>query len=275
MTQGAGVADAPIELISEKVERRAVADLVPYARNSRSHSPEQITSLRAAFRYYGFTIPVLISEDDTIIAGHGRVMAAEAEGMPEVTVIVARGWSAEKIRAYVIWDNRSAEQASWDLGNLRLELGDLRGSGFDLSLTGFDLGDLSGLGLDLDLPGDAGDAAAGHDAQSGAGSLRERFGVPPFSVLNAREGWWQDRKRAWISLGIKSELGRGEGATYATEQIVEPGLNYYRNRKPGKGDTFKDGAVKGAGRGGLADQVAKAATARKAAKAKGATDGGS
>jgi hypothetical protein len=246
---------APIDIVAERVERRATASLVPYARNSRDHDEEQIDGLMAAFRYYGFTIPVLVDEADGIIAGHGRIMAAERLAMPEVPVIVARGWSEEKIRAYVIWDNRSAEQARWNLPNLKLELKALDGAGFDLALTGFALDDLPALELSLGLPsggGQDGDAAdAGRN--QGAGSLAERFGVPPFSVLNAREGWWQDRKRTWIGLGIKSELGRGEGATYGdADEITSPGLNHYRD----KAKAFADGTVKGAGRGGLADQLA-------------------
>jgi len=65
-------------------------------------------------------------------------------------------------------------------------------------------------------------------------TLGDKFLLPPFTVLNAREGWWQDRKRAWLELGIKSELGRGEGLTYDTPEITEPGLNYYRNKEAGK-----------------------------------------
>lgn len=90
----------------------------------------------------------------------------------------------------------------WDLPLLRAEIGDLKALDFDLPLLGFDslqmVEFVSGLG-------NGGQSPAG----SGNGSLAEAFGVPPFSVLNAREGWWQDRKRAWIDLGIQSELGRG------------------------------------------------------------------
>lgn len=239
----------PIRLLGAETELRDTAGLTPYARNSRLHSAEQIEALAAAVREYGFTIPVLIDEADGIIAGHGRVMAAELLGMPEVPVIVARGWSEEQKRAYVIWDNRSAEQATWDIGNLRLELGELQEAGFDLTLTGFaDLGEIDAL-PGINLPGDNAQAPR----TAGNGSLAERFGIPPFSVMNAREGWWQDRKRAWIGLGIKSELGRGEGATYGdADEITAPGLNYYRD----KAKAFADGTVKGAGRGGLADQLA-------------------
>ena len=104
-------------------------------------------------------------------------------------------------RAYVIADNKLALNAGWDMETLALELGDLRGMGFDLALTGFSADELTALLAEQ--------TAADSGVGSGAGSLSAKFGVPPFSVLSAREGWWQDRKRAWLALGIQSELGRG------------------------------------------------------------------
>jgi hypothetical protein len=91
---------------------------------------------------------------------------------------------------------------------LRVEIQDLRQAGFDLELTGFSLDEIDAFELD-------GSAAGGGGGKSSAGSLADRFGVPPFSVLRAAEGWWQDRKRAWLALGIQSELGRGEGDFHA------------------------------------------------------------
>lgn len=143
-------APPPIDLVAERVERFDPRALKAFAQNSRDHSAEQIESLRRAFRFYGFTIPVLLQPDrETLIAGHARIEAALLEDMPEVVGIVAEGWSEEKIRSYVIWDNASAEQSTWNLPNLRLELGALAGvRGFELELTGFDLGDLKNLRLD-------------------------------------------------------------------------------------------------------------------------------
>lgn len=134
-----------IDFMAEEIERRSVVDLVPYARNSRKHSPESVTQLAAGMREFGWTMPILIDEEDGIIAGHGRVLAAQKLKLSEVPVIVARGWSDEKKRAYVIWDNKSAELSTFDKDMLRLELGDLQGAGFDLSLTGFSSLELRGL----------------------------------------------------------------------------------------------------------------------------------
>jgi hypothetical protein len=187
-------------------ERRALSTLIGFARNSRTHSPEQIAQLAASIREWGFTIPILIDEHDTILAGHGRLAAAQKLALADVPVIVARGWSDAQKHAYVIADNKLAMNAGWDFGMLATELKDLALGGFDLINVGFEESELAGLLGDMSNGG-----AEGTEQTSPAnGSLAERFLIPPFSVFNAREGWWQDRKRDWIALGIRSELGRGE-----------------------------------------------------------------
>jgi len=181
-------------------------DLKPDPRNARTHSPEQIEQLRASIREFGFTNPVLLRPDGMIGAGHGRVEAAKAEKLNVVPTCVVEGLTTDQWRAYVLADNRLALNAGWDEDLLRAELAALAELEVDLSRLGFDDGELDRL-LDQAAT-DAGDSDGA--GPSGAGSLAERFGIPPFSVLNAREGWWQDRKRAWLALGIQSELGRGE-----------------------------------------------------------------
>jgi DNA modification methylase len=130
---------------ADVVERRPVADLVPYARNARTHSEEQVAQIAASIREFGFTVPVLIGEDGTIIAGHGRVMAAKALGLVDVPVMTARGWSEAQRRAYVLADNKLTERGGWDDALLALELKDLGDLGFDLGLTGFDAGEIAGI----------------------------------------------------------------------------------------------------------------------------------
>src|SRR4051812_25183555 len=93
---------------ADHVERRSVASLVPYARNARTHSDAQVAQLAASVREWGWTIPVLIDEDGGLIAGHGRVLAARMLGLTDVPVMIARGWSEAKRRAYVLADNRLA-----------------------------------------------------------------------------------------------------------------------------------------------------------------------
>ncbi len=160
---------------------------------------------------------MLISADDVIVAGHGRVLAAKLLGLAEVLVIVLDHLSEAQRRALVIADNRIAENAGWDEAMLRAELAALREEEFDLDVLGFSDADLLRVLDSLDGSASLGDEDAGGSGNPPAGSpasepsatLAERFGIPPFSVLDARKGWWQERKRAWIDLGIRSELGRG------------------------------------------------------------------
>ena len=93
---------------ADRVERRAVASLVPYARNSRTHSPAQVDQIAASIRQWGWTTPVLVDEDSGLIAGHARVMAAKQLGLAEIPVMVATGWTEAQRRAYVIADNKLA-----------------------------------------------------------------------------------------------------------------------------------------------------------------------
>ncbi|WP_408363593.1 ParB/Srx family N-terminal domain-containing protein [Paraburkholderia sp. RL18-103-BIB-C] len=135
---------------ADAIERRALDTLVPYARNARLHSDAQVAQIAASMREWGWTAPVLVSESGTIIAGHGRVMAARKLDIDTVPVMVARGWSDEKVRAYVIADNRLAENAAWDREMLGAELASLQ-SLFDLSLTGFSKGEIDALCV-VELP---------------------------------------------------------------------------------------------------------------------------
>ena len=130
---------------ADHVERRSVESLIPYARNARTHSDEQVAQIAASIKEWGWTTPVLVDEEGQIIAGHGRVMAARKLGIEEVPVMIARGWSEAQRRAYVLADNQLAANAGWDMDLLKVELGDLNLAGFDLDLIGFDDKMLAGL----------------------------------------------------------------------------------------------------------------------------------
>ena len=135
----------PVPWPADQIERRATAALVPYARNARTHSAEQIAQIAASIAEWGFTVPVLVDETDGIIAGHGRVLAAARLGLEEVPVVVARGWSEARKRAYVIADNKLTDNGGWDQALLKIELSDLQEMGFDLPLMGFSEVELAGL----------------------------------------------------------------------------------------------------------------------------------
>lgn len=128
-----------------KIEQIKTAALTPYARNSRTHSEEQVAQVAASIREFGFTNPVLIDADGVIVAGHGRVMAAKSLGMDKVPCIRLGHLNDAQIRAYVIADNKLAENAGWDEDMLRLEIQHLQSVDFDLSLMGFSDDDLSSL----------------------------------------------------------------------------------------------------------------------------------
>ncbi len=132
------------------IETIAVDLLIPYARNSRTHSDEQVAQIAASIREFGFTNPVLIDGQDGIIAGHGRVLGARKLGMSDVPCIRLAHLSEAQKRAYVIADNKLALNAGWDEKMLALELQDLQGMDFDLELTGFGLGDIDELLAELD-----------------------------------------------------------------------------------------------------------------------------
>ena len=127
-----------------------VESLVPYVKNTRTHSPGQINKIAASITEFGWTNPILIDGDNNIIAGHGRIMAAKQLGITEVPAIDLSHLSATQRRAYIIADNQLALDAGWDDDLLAQELADLKRDGFDLSLVGFADADLnsilSGLG---------------------------------------------------------------------------------------------------------------------------------
>jgi len=122
---------------ADKVEKWSIDKLIPYARNSRTHSDEQISQIAASIKEWGWTTPILVDEQGGIIAGHGRTLAAQKLKMTEVPVVIAKGWSDTKKRAYIIADNKLALNADWDHEMLALELGELGDLGFDLDLIGF------------------------------------------------------------------------------------------------------------------------------------------
>ena len=127
------------------LDYRPIGDLIPYARNARTHSEAQVALIAGSIREYGFTNPVLVDGGNGIIAGHGRVLAARKLGLEVVPVIELAHLSEAQKRAYVLADNKLAEQAGWDKDLLALELGDLREMAVDLASLGFETGELDAL----------------------------------------------------------------------------------------------------------------------------------
>ena len=123
--------------LADKIEQWPTAKLVPYARNARTHSDDQVAQIAASIAEFGFTNPILAGSDGVIIAGHGRLAAAQKLGLDAVPVVVLDHLSPTQRRAYVLADNKLALNAGWDTDLLKLELSDLKEVGADLDLIGF------------------------------------------------------------------------------------------------------------------------------------------
>ncbi|MBS3937606.1 MAG: site-specific DNA-methyltransferase [Peptococcaceae bacterium] len=130
---------------TERFEKVNIDKLVPYARNARTHSKEQILQLRSSLREFGFVNPVIVDKHYNVIAGHGRILAAKEEGLSVIPCVFAEHLTEAQKRAYIIADNRLALNAGWDAEMLAVEIADLQASDFDVSLLGFDDAELNQL----------------------------------------------------------------------------------------------------------------------------------
>lgn len=132
-------------LTDRQIIKSNVDDLIPYARNARTHSPEQVLQIAASIKEFGFTNPILIDVDNNIIAGHGRLMAAKKLGMDKVPCIVCDGWTKAQTKAYILADNKLALNAGWDESLLAIELQELQELDFKLDIVGFNQDELDAL----------------------------------------------------------------------------------------------------------------------------------
>ena len=162
---------------ADRVERWPVVRLIPHARNARRHSEKHIRQIARAIEQWGWTVPILVDEAGGIIAGHGRVLAAQRLGIDAVPVMVASGWSAQQKRAYLIADNKLTENGEWDRGLLAVELASLRAEDFEVELTGFGGDELE---------------AALAKATSGPGALGDANAAPPLpeAAITQRGDVW-------------------------------------------------------------------------------------
>lgn len=187
-----------------KIEEIPIEELVPYENNAKSHTREQIAAVEASIREFGFRAPCIVWRNDDgrpeVVAGHARITAAKNLGLKRVPCVSCDDLTDAQRRALTLADNQTTVMTGWDESMLAYEL-DVLSQDFDMSDFGFEC-DLS-------------DCIADAPDDEPSASLSERFGVPPFSVLDARKGEWGERKRAWLALGIRSELGRGGGSSIA------------------------------------------------------------
>ncbi|TVO37359.1 ParB/Srx family N-terminal domain-containing protein [Vibrio algivorus] len=156
---------------SHQFDNRKVGDLIPYINNARTHSDVQIKQIASSIQEFGFTNPILIDEDNGIIAGHGRLLAAELLNIETVPVYILKGLTPVQKKAYVLADNQLALNAGWDEELLAMEIEFLQEADFDIDLLGFDEDFLSF----MDSPEQDETESNGR-----AGSLTERFLISPF-----------------------------------------------------------------------------------------------
>ena len=128
-----------------KITQKKVDSLIPYINNSRTHSDEQVAQIAASIKEFGWTNPILVDGDNSIIAGHGRLLAARKLGYKEVPTIELADLTETQKKAYIIADNKLALNAGWDNEILSIELGSLQNANFDIELLGFDAIELSDL----------------------------------------------------------------------------------------------------------------------------------
>jgi len=223
-----------------------LADIIPYENNPRDNDGA-VDAVAESIRQCEYIAPIIVDENNVILAGHTRRKALLRLGRTEAEVVIKRGLTEEQKRKYRLLDNKTNEFAEWDFDLLAEELDGLDFDGFDF---GFDIEE---------------DLKYSKDKATGV-SLFDRYGQPPFSVLNAQNGEWQKRKKEWISLGIASGLGRDRGligdgldklaansnrnTTMTGTSVFDPVLTecmYYWFNQPGGKifDPFAGGSVRG------------------------------
>lgn len=171
---------------------KGLTDLIPYQKNPRKND-DAVKYVKASIQEFGFKVPIIIDSNNIIIAGHTRYKAAKSLKLKEVPCIIAADLTDEQIKAFRLADNKVGELAEWDDDLLAEEIGGI----LDI--------DMSDFGFDIDFESDVSDSQSNTTEFE---TLSESFVAPPISILDTRQGYWQNRKKQWKKLGLQSELGR-------------------------------------------------------------------
>ena len=216
-----------MKIINESLESVPVGELKPHPKNPRQGDVGAIHLSIEANGFYG----AVVAQRSTghVLAGNHRLLAAKQANAEEVPVMWVDVDDATALRI-LLADNRTNDLAGYNDEALAELLQGIMEDAGTLDGTGYDGDALDQLLADLGELGDQ-ERQAAEAEQKASGTLAARFGLAPFSVLNAREGWWQDRKRAWLALGIKSELGRGENGHHAAPGGSPMVAGYDKNGK--------------------------------------------
>ena len=208
--------------LHDRVERVPRDELIPYSNNPKEHPKEQVNKIASSIKNYGWDQPIVVDGSNEIIKGHGRLQAAELLGLEQVPVIVRDDLTEAEARASRIADNKTAE-SEWLDDELESEI-DVLAQDDEI--------DMDSLGFDDDEIDDLLDAVENRDVAGvdyNPGSLSKDFGIPPFSILDTRQGAWQDRKEEWDELGLGDVTGRNHrNATSidSQESLNEMGSDY-------------------------------------------------
>lgn len=194
------------------IEYISVDEIKPYTGNARKHGEKDISAIVTSIEQFGFDDPIGIwSDENIIVEGHGRLEAAKKLGMKEVPCIRLDHLDDEQRRAYSLAHNRTAELSEWDFGQLEAELSDI-----DIEMQGY--------GFDeIDFPDIVDEEMQEDDDENGdKGSMKEKYLVPPFSLIYGNKPDWLARKRAWVKFGIRSEIGRGGASRVSISRLDGP-----------------------------------------------------
>lgn len=173
--------------MTKELKTLKLADIKPYENNPRQND-QAVEAVKESIKQCNYIAPIIVDENNFILAGHTRYKALKELGRKEAEVLIVSGLSEAQKKKYRLLDNKTNELASWDIDLLEIELEDIDFEGFDF---GFDTETEEITGVDR------------------SGNMAQKFLVPPFSVLHGDKGEWLDRKRKWVNFGIRSELGRG------------------------------------------------------------------
>lgn len=185
-------------MVEKEFVRVSISDLIPYDNNPRKND-NAVPDVAESIKQCGDLDPIEIDENNVILAGHTRLMALMEQGFTETDVIRYTGLTEEQKKKYRILSNKTGEKALWDFDALAEELEGLDFDDYDF-------------GFDLDFDGNEEPNDVEHS------TLTDKFIVPPFSILDTRQGYWQDRKKAWKDLGLKSDLGRNDNLSNAQDK---------------------------------------------------------
>lgn len=192
-----------------QIEEIAVKDIKPYERNAKKHDERQIKNVMESIKQFGIAQPLVVDKDNVLIIGHCRLIAAKRLKMSKVPCVRMENLSDDDVARLRLLDNKLNE-SEWDFDLLSEDVPTLDFSDFDIDWNLPELGEDNDDGIDH-------------------GSLADKFIVPPFSVLDTKQGYWQDRKKQWLEFGIKSEVGR-DARAFTTVKIAE---SYGRSSKSG------------------------------------------